>query len=163
MTNNKLREAVINYLDAEKGFGAPSTGGFGYRAGTYQWTERMHRASKTLAEALEEDDPVDYQAIARLQSRKLQLALERVSQLQDALRKALMDMPGAFLHRHVTRAQLLCAPLTFDNVPHAGLHLTVTLTTKGEAVMVSWQDDEHRIVNVVWQRGERTAPADAAR
>lgn len=34
----------------------------------------------------------------------------------------------------------------------AGQHLTVTTTPQGEAVMVSWQDDEHRILHVVWER-----------
>ena len=31
-------------------------------------------------------------------------------------------------------------------------HLTVTTNQQGEAVMVSWQDDEHRILDVVWER-----------
>lgn len=40
----------------------------------------------------------------------------------------------------------------------ADRHLTVTTTPAGEAVMVSWQDDEHRILEVVWGR----QPAQAA-
>lgn len=38
-------------------------------------------------------------------------------------------------------------------LPSAGArHLTVTTTPQGEAVLVSWQDDEHRILEVVWER-----------
>ena len=35
-------------------------------------------------------------------------------------------------------------------------HLTVTTNRQGEAVMVSWQDDEHRILEVVWEREQAT-------
>ena len=50
-------------------------------------------------------------------------------------------------------------------------HLTVTTNRHGDAVMVSWQDDEHRILEVVWERDPATpepvgwtdADADAAR
>lgn len=35
-------------------------------------------------------------------------------------------------------------------------HLTVTTNQQGEAVMVSWQDDEHRILEVVWERKQAT-------
>lgn len=35
-------------------------------------------------------------------------------------------------------------------------HLTVTTNQQGEAVMVSWQDDEHRILDVVWERKPAT-------
>lgn len=160
----ELRDAITEYLDAERGEGRPQTGGFMNKPPTREWQIRMHRARVDLEEALRSTYSTDYQAIARLQSRKLQIALRRVEQLQDALRKALMDMPGAFLHRHVDRAAALCSFLSFDDVPYVGLHLTVTLDPKGEAVMVSWQDDEHRVVNVVWQRKEQpplpTRPAD---
>ena len=33
-----------------------------------------------------------------------------------------------------------------------GRHLTITTNTQGDAVLVSWQDDEHRILEVVWER-----------
>lgn len=35
-------------------------------------------------------------------------------------------------------------------------HLTVTTNQQGEAVTVSWQDDEHRILDVVWERKPAT-------
>lgn len=35
-------------------------------------------------------------------------------------------------------------------------HLTVTTNQQGEAFMVSWQDDEHRILEVVWERNPAT-------
>lgn len=35
-------------------------------------------------------------------------------------------------------------------------HLTVTTNRHGDAVMVSWQDDEHRILEVVWERDQAT-------
>lgn len=35
-------------------------------------------------------------------------------------------------------------------------HLTVTTNRHGDAVMVSWQDDEHRILEVVWERDPAT-------
>jgi hypothetical protein len=37
-------------------------------------------------------------------------------------------------------------------------HLTVTTDTEGNAVMVAWQDDEHRVLEVVWERAH-VAPA----
>lgn len=39
-------------------------------------------------------------------------------------------------------------------------HLTVTTVESGEAVMVSWQDEDHRILEVVWERkGPSPQPA----
>lgn len=35
-------------------------------------------------------------------------------------------------------------------------HLTVTTNQQGEAVMVSWQDAEHRILEVAWERKQAT-------
>jgi len=31
-------------------------------------------------------------------------------------------------------------------------YLTLTRNMKGEIVMISWQDDEHRILEVLWER-----------
>lgn len=31
-------------------------------------------------------------------------------------------------------------------------HLTVTTNSNGDAVLVSWQDEEHRILEIVWER-----------
>ena len=34
--------------------------------------------------------------------------------------------------------------------------LTVTTTEAGEAVLVSWQDEDHRILEVIWQKPAKT-------
>lgn len=31
-------------------------------------------------------------------------------------------------------------------------HLTVTTTEQGEAVLVSWQDEDHRILEIIWEK-----------
>lgn len=52
---------------------------------------------------------------------------------------------------HINRASL---PAPQQATPER--HLTVTTNQQGEAVMVSWQDDEHRILDVVWERKQAT-------
>lgn len=48
--------------------------------------------------------------------------------------------------------------------PQPTRRLTVTTTESGEALMVSWQDDDHQILEVVWERKESAlqlaAPVD---
>ena len=51
-------------------------------------------------------------------------------------------------------AQLRDMPAPQQATPER--HLTVTTNQQGEAVMVSWQDDEHRILEVVWERKQAT-------
>lgn len=108
-------------------------------------------------------DSTDWKAIARVQSAKLMLALERTEQLQDSMKQILGRLPyeaNAIRDDVIVRANLLCEPLEFGNVPGVGLYLTVTTNPEGEAVLVGWQDEEHRIVHVVWRRDVPTRPGD---
>lgn len=68
-----------------------------------------------------------------------------------------------FLHA-IEVGQLASLPAPQQATPER--HLTVTTNQQGEAVMVSWQDDEHRILEVVWERKQATpepVPAEQAK
>lgn len=111
--------------------------------------------------------PAPQQATSHVETDWISNVIRDVSELPD--RSSPDDEPDMML---VTAAEL--RSILETHAPQQATperHLTVTTNQQGEAVMVSWQDDEHRILDVVWERKPATpepvgwtdADADAAR
>lgn len=86
-----------------------------------------------------------------------------VQQALDALATAkttMLDLYGGWRCQNVIKAceDAHTALLAASKLTQAERHLTVTTNESGEAVLVSWQDDEHQILEVVWERKAQPAP-----
>jgi hypothetical protein len=66
-------------------------------------------------------------------------------------------------HEHFARIVRKAAAALSPSERQEARHLTVTTTPAGECVLVSWQDEEHRILEVVWERQEAAAAGQGER
>lgn len=129
--------------------------------------DKVHPSSETLAKIGLRDAGVKYQRLVFLPTQPAAQATPEpdvahlvASIKDDAKHAAYMaeidntDARDNYLHKLALSLDDLASRVHQQATPER--HLTVTTNPQGEAVMVSWQDDEHRILEVVWERKQAT-------